>query len=158
MKNSFISEAGQIELTGTIEFHNPDFGYTLFEDVVDPENPEGPRAIAMHLPARSLSKVWQLVEHGYSERIELLDGSCSLVVNRFGTEDWTTMPLDAKNPTADGIVIECGDMFCIVTDDTEATVLSRPSKPFDISFEKGVTKHPNDKLSRFILAHVSSLD
>ncbi len=158
MQQTYKAASGSINLEGTTEFHNPDFGYTLFEEVVDPANPEGPKAIAMHVPARSLSKVWQLVEPDYKERIELLSGAASLVVNRAGTEDWTTMPLDADNPTADDIEIGCGDMFCIVTDGEEAVVLSRPSKEFDISFEVGVTQHPRDKLSQFILTHVASIE
>ncbi len=158
MKNTYEAAAGPVDLEGATELHNPDFGYTLFEEVVDPANPEGPRAIAMHVPAHSLSKVWKLVEEGYKERIELLTGTASLVVNRAGTEDWTTMPLDPENPTADDVEIECGDMFCIVTDSDEAVVLSRPSKAFDISFEIGVTEHPDDRLSQFILTHVASIE
>lgn len=158
MKTSFDAIAGPVSLEGTTEFNNPDFGYTLFEEVVDPANPEGPRAIAMHVPAHSMSKVWQLVESGYSERVELLSGTANLVVNRADTEDWTSMFLDSENPTADEVVIGQGDMFCIVTEDDEAVVLSRPSKPFDISFEAGVTKHPSDALSQFVLAHVASLE
>ena len=153
MKKSFEAMAGTVDLTDAPQFSNPDFGYTLFEEVVDPENPEGTRAIAMHVPSRSMSKVWQLVEPDYSERVELLMGTANLVVQRSGSEDWITMPLDESNPTADDVVIECGDMFCVVTDDNEAVVLSRPSKPFDISFETGVTKTPADELSQLVLAH-----
>ena len=152
MKTFFEAKAGIVDLTEAPQFSNPDFGYTLFEEVIDPENPEGTRAIAMHVPGRSMSKVWQLVEPGYSERVELLTGTANLVVQRSETEDWITMPLDETNPTADDVVIECGDMFCIVTDDEEAVVLSRPSKPFDKSFETGVTKTPADELSQLVLA------
>jgi len=158
MKTSFAAIAGPVNLEGTTEFHNPDFGYTLFEEVIDPVNPEGPRAIAMHVPAHSMSKVWQLVEPGYEERIELLSGAANFVVNRSGTEDWATMFLNKDNPTADNVVIKEGDMFCVVTEDEEAVVLSRPSKPFDISFEVSKTKHPSDALSQFILAHVASIE
>ncbi len=158
MKTTYEAVAGQVNLEGATEYHDPDFGYTLFEEVVDPANPEGPKAIAMHVPAHSMSKVWQLVEEGYSERVELLNGSANLVVNRAGTEDWTTMFLDRDNPTADDVGIECGDMFCIVTEDEEAVVLSRPSKPFDISFEISKTKHPADALSQFVLSHVAATD
>jgi hypothetical protein len=52
------SVAGSVDLSEISQFHNPDFGYTLFEEVIDPANPKGPRAIAMHVPAHSLSKVW----------------------------------------------------------------------------------------------------
>ena len=156
MKTSFEAKAGLVQLEGTKEFNNQDFGYTLFEEVIDPENPEGPRAIAMHMPAHSISKVWELIEPGYEERVELLSGTASLVLSRFGTEDWTTMPLTPENPTADDVVIERGDYWCIVTEEGEAVVLSRPSKPFDISFEVSITQSPNDALSQFVLAHVAS--
>ena len=156
MQKSFEAQAGKVDLEGTTEFHNPAFGYTLFEEVVDPENHDGPSAIAMHVPAHSLSKVWQLVEPGYSERIELLKGSASFVVYRADQEEWVTMPLGSDNPTADDAEIKCGDMFCIVTDDDEAVVLSRPSKPFDISYENGVTSRPDSLLSRFVVAHAAA--
>ncbi len=156
MQLSYEGRAGKVELAGLDPFHNTHFGYTLFEEVIDPENPEGPKAIAMHVPERALSKVWQLVEPNYTERIELLCGSASLVVSRSGTEDWTTMPLSAENPTANDIEIGCGDIFCIVTDDEEAVVLSRPSKPFDKSYETSLTKSPDDELSQFILRHVAA--
>lgn len=87
-----------------------------------------------------------------------MSGTASLVVNRAGSEDWTTMPLDLQNPTADDFVIECGDMFCVATDEDEAVILSRPSKPFDISFEVGKTNHPSDTLSQFVLAHVAAIE
>lgn len=151
MKTSFVAKAGNVELADMPKFHNPDFGYTLFEEVVDPEDPEGPRAIAMHVPAHSLSKVWHLVEPGYSERIELLNGSAIFLVNRLGTEDWTTMPLTAENPTADDVQIGYGDSFCVVTAEEDAVVLSRPSKAFAKSFEISLTSHPGDKLSQFIV-------
>ena len=156
MKSTHSSIHGAVSLEGTTPFHNEHFGYTLYEEVIDPAYPEGPRAIAMHVPAGSLSKVWQLVEPDYSESIELLDGDCSLVVNRSGTEDWTTMPLNAENPTADDVVIETGDMFCIVANGNGSVVLSRPSKPFELSYEAGITKSPADELSKFLLAHVSA--
>ena len=158
MKNSYEAIAGTVSLEETRQFSNPDFGYTLFEEVIDPENPDGPRAIVMHVPEQSMSKVWQLVEPDYSERIELLSGTASLVVNRAGTDDWTTMFLTVENPTADDVKINCGDMFCLLTDSEEAVLLSRPSKTFEISFEVGVTKSPRDVLSQFVLAHVASID
>ena len=158
MQASFNAIDGPINLEGLEPFHNEAFGYTLFEEVADPANPEGPSAIAMHVPEHSMSKVWQLVEPGYREKVELLSGTASLVVNRAGTEDWTTMPLDMDNPMADDVEIGEGDMFCIVTDEQEAVVLSRPSKPFEITFEKGVTKTPSDALSRFVLTHVGSIE
>lgn len=158
MQTTYNSLNGPVKLEGTVPFHNEAFDYTLFEEVIDPANPEGPKAIAMHVPARSMSKAWQLIEHGYSERIELLTGTANLVVNPAGTEDWITMPLDPDNPTADDFEIKEGDIFCIVTNDEEAVVLSRPSKPFDISFEIGKTKSPTDALSRFILTHAGSLE
>lgn len=158
MQTSFNSINGPVDLEGIDSFHNEAFGYTLFEEVADPANPEGPSAIAMHVPKRSMSKVWQFVEPDYREKVELLSGTASLVVNRAGTEDWTTMPLDMDNPTADDVEIGEGDMFCIVTDEQEAVVLSRPSKPFKTTFEKGVTKTPSDALSRFVLTHVGSIE
>jgi hypothetical protein len=157
MKTSYDALAGTVDLNEAAQYHNPDFGYTLFEEVVDPANPEGPRAIAMHVPPHSLSKVWQLVEPGYQETVELLIGSASLVVNRSGTEDWTTMPMDMENPTADDVEIAAGDMFCVVTHEDDAVLLSRPSKHFDKSFEVGVTKSPEDALSQFIVAHTASI-
>ena len=158
MDKTYDSLSGSVNLEGTTEYHNPDFGYTLFEEVVDPANPEGPRAIAMHLPANSLSRVWQLIEPGYQERIELLSGEASLVHCRAKTDDWTTMFLSPENPTGDGIILGEGDMFCVVTADEEAVMLSRPSKPFDISFEVGKTEHPEDALSQFVLTHVASIE
>lgn len=153
---SFEAQAGRIDLSPAPDFQHDDFGYGLWENVVDPANPEGPRAIVMHVPAHSLSKVWELVEEGYCETIELLAGSASLVVHRGDAEEWTTMPLTHENPTADGIAITCGDQFCVVTDEQDAWVLSRPSREFDISFERDATTHPADELSRFILALATS--
>lgn len=158
MKTSHNAQAGPVDLEGTTRYYNSDFGFTLFEEVVDPANPDGPRAIAMHVPAHAMSKAWQLVQPGYSEHMELLAGSANLVVNRAGTEDWTTMFLDWSNPTADDIELLCGDTFCVVTEDEEAVVLSRPSQPFEISFEEERTDHPNDVLSQYILDHVGSLE
>ncbi len=158
MDSSYDAMSGKVDLENATRFFHPEFGYTLFEEVVDPANPEGPRAIAMHVPSHSLSKVWQLVEPDYSERVELLSGSCSLVVKRADTEDWTTMPIDESNPTADDVEIVCGDMFCVVTNEEEAVILSRPSKSFEPSFEVGVTNHPNDILSQFVLTHVASIE
>jgi len=152
MRSSYDSIAGPVDLaTATGTFQSEAFGYTLYEDVVDPRDPEGVKAIAMHVPAHSMSKVWQLVEPGYSETIELLDGEASLVVGTPDGDEWTTMPLTRDNPTADDVVITEGCTFCVVTGDTEAMVLSRPSMPFDISYEKGLTQSPEDKLSKFVL-------
>lgn len=155
---NFGARAGTVTIPLAPDFFNQDFGYGLWEGVVDPASPEGPRAIVMFVPAGSLSKVWELVKEGYSERVELLAGSASLVVHRGegDTEEWITMPLTMDNPTADGVIIECGDQFCVVTDDEDAIVLSRPSIDFDISYERDVTTHPADELSRFIVAHVAS--
>lgn len=126
--------------------------------MVDPASPEGPRAIGMHVPANSLSKAWQLMEEGYAERIELLSGSAILVVNPAGTEEWTTIPLTKDDPTGRNTVVGHGDIFCIVTGEEDAFVLSRPSKPFDISFERGLTAHPSDDLSQLILSKTVVLE
>lgn len=159
MKSTYEALAGTVDLDGTKVFHNDKFGYTLYEEVVDPENPKGPRGIAMHVPANSLSKVWQLVEPGYEERIELLSGSATLMVFRENSdEQWTPIHLTYENPTADGIVISEGDKFCLVTGDEDAVILSRPSKPFDISFEVSMSRNPTDTMSKFILARVASIE
>jgi hypothetical protein len=158
LSKTFETKAGTVNLAGTTEYHSELFGYTLFEEVIDPANPEGPKAIGMHVPAQSMSKAWLLVEPGYAERVELLEGSANLVVGRSEEADWITIPLTAKNPTGDDIEIKQGDVFCIVTDEQEATVLSRPSKPFELSFEAGVTAAPTDPLSQFIQAHLESVE
>src|SRR5690349_10151156 len=95
MDTKFTARAGEVDIEGKEVFRHPDFGYTIFEEVIDPANPEGPRAVAMHVPAHSLSKVWELLEPDYHERVELLSGSAILVVHRAGTDDeeWTSMPL-----------------------------------------------------------------
>lgn len=155
---SLPSKAGSVELNDTNAFHNELFGYTLFEEIVDPAKPKGPHAIGMHVPANSMSKAWLLIEPGYSERIELLEGSANLVIGRSEANEWVSIPLTAENPTGDDVEIKEGDVFCLVTEDTEATVLSRPSKPFDTSYEQSVTKSPGDELSRFILAHSASIE
>jgi hypothetical protein len=157
MQTSFDSLHGTVDLeTAASTLANDNFGYTLFEEVVDPQDPEGIRAIAMHVPPHSMSKVWQLVEEGYSETIELLHGEATLVVGSPDESEWTSMPLTDDNPTADDVVLVEGNAFCIVTDDSEAVVLSRPSMPFDISYETGLTQSPQDKLSKFVLSHARS--
>ena len=153
---SFEAQAGNIDLPNEFDFHNEDFGYRLWEDVIDPASPEGPRGIVMHVPAHSLSKVWELVEEGYYEQVELLAGSASLVVHRGESEEWITMPLTMDNHTADGVRINYTDQFCVVTDETDAWVLSRPSTEFKIAFERDVTKSPTDQLSQFILTLVAA--
>lgn len=156
---TFESNFGDVNLPENSDYHNEVFGYELWEEVPDPANPEGPRAIAMRVPAHGMSKVWELVEENYSETVELLSGTASLVVHRGQSQEWTTMPLTPENPTADDLVIEYGDQFCIVADDdVDAVVLSRPSKPFNISFERDITRHPADALSRFIVAHVAAIE
>lgn len=155
---TFETPAGTIEFPDQPEFQNDAFGYGLWEGVVDPASPEGPRAIAMRVPAHSMSKVWELVQDGYSETIELLAGSANLVVHRGDSEEWTTMPLSRENPTADGVVIGFGDQFCVVTDDEEAVTLSRPSVEFEVSYEKDVTSSPDDELSRSIRARVEAAE
>ncbi len=158
MQTSYESLHGTVDLeTATSTFANDSFGYTLFEEVVDPQDPEGIRAIAMHVPPQSMSKVWQLVEKDYSETIELLHGEAILVVGPPDGNEWTSMPLTGDNPTADGVVLVEGNAFCIVTDDSDAVVLSRPSMPFDISYEAGLTQSPQDKLSKFVLSHARSV-
>ncbi len=131
-------------------FHNEAFGYTLWEKVEDPDDQNAPRAIAMHVPAGGMSKVWQLVEPGYSETIELFGGEGKLVHFDYDDLKWRIKPLTPENPTANGTVLRPGDMFCVVALESILT-LSRPSRPFDISFESDVTSSPADPLSRFVV-------
>jgi len=147
--------AGTVSIEGLEAYHDEEFGYTLWENVIDPANPEGPRGIVMHVPSGSMSKVWELLEEGYTESIEILRGSGSLVFKREGSEDWVTAPLDSEHLTADDVQIGEGDMFCVVSDDEGIVVFSRPSKEFNISFERGVTQNPGDDLSRHVLARVA---
>jgi hypothetical protein len=153
---SFETQAGRLDLPIVPDFYNADFGYSLWEGVMDPANPEGPRALAMHLPVHAMSKVWQLVEPGYHETVELLAGSANLAVYQAEDRAWTTTPLTAMNPTGGAVEIGYRDLFCMVATGYGAYVLSRPSREFDISFEQGVTRGPEDKLSRFILDQVAA--
>jgi hypothetical protein len=155
---NYEAASGTVSLPEEPDVKNVEFGYALWENIVDPANPEGPKAIAMRVPAHALSKVWELVKPGYTETIELLEGSASLVVHRGEgeSEEWVTMPLTADNPTADNVVLECGNQFCVVTDGESAVLLSRPSTDFDISFEKPLTATPLDDLSRFVVGRAAA--
>lgn len=159
--HTFEARGGTVQLAPVPDVSNPDFGYQLWENVPDPAKPEGPLAIAMHVPPNSLSKVWELVDQSgdpYSETIELLAGSATLSVLRRDAQEWTHVPLTQKNPTGGGITIKFGDQFCVVTGEMEgAWLLSRPSKPFKLAYEEPVTQSPTDTLSRFIVRQVATL-
>jgi hypothetical protein len=151
---NFEAMAGDINLPSEPDFHNEDFGYEVWEGVVDPERPLGPRGLVMRVPPRTVSKVWQLVQPGYHEQVKLLSGSGTLVVYRGESKTWATTSLTPDNPTGGGVKIRYTDLFCLATDDEEAWVMSRPSRRLDAIPEEDVTKHPEDDLSRFILAMI----
>jgi len=144
----FETAAGSISVRDIEAYHNEAFGYMLWENVIDPARPEGPRGIVMYVPAGSMSKVWELLEEGYEESIEMLRGSGAFVFQRNGSDDWVTAPLDSEHPTADNVRVGKGDKFSVVADSGGIVVFSRPSKDFDISFERDVSKGPGDELSR----------
>ena len=153
--SQLATAAGPISIEGLRAYHDENFGYTLWEDVVDPANPDGPRGIVMHVPSRMISKVWELLEDDYEERVELLRGSGSFIYQPAGSEDWVTAPLDTEHPTADELHFGKGDKFGVVADEGGIVIFSRPSKPFHISFERGLTVSARDTLSTHLLAMVS---
>ena len=150
-QRTFQSLDGPVHIGDAEPFHNEAFGYTLYEEIMDPKNPEGPNAIVMHVPANTLSKAWLLKEHNYSETIELLQGYGWLVINRADDCEWEVVDLTPEDPTGKNVVVNRSDIFCVVAGGEDTVVLSRPSKEFDISFEMGVTGSPKEAMSRHIL-------
>jgi hypothetical protein len=147
---SFETTAGTLDVHSDADAFHPTFGYELWEGVVDPADPEGPRGLVMHIPANSMTTIWQLVQPDNHETVELLSGSASLVVYRAEEGIWRSTPLTPENPTGDGIEVGYNDMFCMVAGESEAWVLRRPSEDFVRWFEQDVTSDPKDKLSRYI--------
>jgi hypothetical protein len=163
MGGLYTARAGEVSLEGLPEYHNPEFGYTLWEGVIDPANPDGPRAIAMHVPPRSMSRAWQLIEEDYSESVELLEGSANLFVGFAATPEIMVYHLTPDNPVpynfayGNELEISQGDAFCVLTEEEPTVVLSRPSKHFDIAFEWPLTEKPTDPMARFILKTTTRL-
>jgi hypothetical protein len=145
--------AGSLEVPTQPTVYNEDFGYRLWEGVVDPANPEGPRGIVMHVPANSQSKVWQLVEPGYHETIELLSGSGDLILFKEEIGRWQSRQLTPQDRTAGGVEIGYTDLFCVLAGSEDTWVLSRPSQTFADSFEIDVTRDPSHELAQYILAN-----
>lgn len=149
---SFEAQAGTVKFPEEPNFHNPKFGFDLWENVADPERTDGVDGIVMRVPPESVSKMWRLVKPGYSEAIEWLAGEdVIMVVYRGKTKTWERHFLTAQDPKAGGVTIGRPDCFAIVSGNTDAWVISRPSMPFDITFEEDVSRTPTDELSAFVI-------
>jgi hypothetical protein len=119
--------------------------------VLDPEHPDGLPALAIYVPAKRGTRIWEFVEPDYDESIELVSGSAKLLILKKGEEDWTTIELSKENPKAEGMRIGFGDLWCLIANEEEdAVVLSRSSKSFDPDFERVIADHPADLLAQYV--------
>lgn len=145
---SFESLSGQVNLEPNPSFQDETFHFELYENVVDPSNPEGPKLIVMHLGPRSMTPVWELLGEGYEETTELLSGSAIFVVGYTDEGEFISMPLSPEEPTAGGMKIGKGNLFCFLTDESEAWILSRPTLEWRPEYEARRTNSPDDELSK----------
>jgi hypothetical protein len=151
---SFEIPTGHIDLPENPDAYDKDFECGVWGEVVDPSSPESPRGLVMQVPAGKISRVWQLVEVGYREQIELLSGSGTLVVYEGPSRGWARVPLTPENPSPPGAGIRYSNLFCVVAGEEDAWVLSRPSRTYRSSFEQDVSSGPGDAVSQFIMSVV----